>query len=460
MSPQRANWTHRSVTAIAEHADPAAFVTGRARAVVLDALQRGWSGPPFDPCELAKYLGVSLSPRHDILDARILPIGREKLRIEYNPNRPRGRMRFSIAHDLAHTLFPDCREAVRNRLPQHKMVADDWQLEMLCNLGASEMLMPIGSFPDLGREELNIDNLLAIRSKYDVSMEALLLRVVRLTREPCIVFCASRKEPGGGASRYQIDYATPSRALAGVGPLHAVLLPDDTVIRECTAIGFTAKGFDTWPNVRSRMRVECVGIPGYAGHAYPRVVGIAVPSGAKRGALKTITELTGDASQPRGDGSRIVAHVVNDGALVWGAGFGLQVRKKWPAVQRAYRTWVMSGRGHASMGNVCMTRAEDALYVCQMVCQRGFGPSTTPRIRYVALELCLEKLSVLAGKMNASVHMPRIGTGEAGGSWAVVKELIENILCEAGIAVSVYQLPPRRERAAGRASPVAVTPIG
>jgi hypothetical protein len=37
--------------------------------------------------------------------------------------------------------------------------------------------------------------------------------------------------------------------------------------------------------------------------------------------------------------------------------------------------------------------------------------------------------------------MPRIGTGEAGGSWHLISNLIVEELCSEGIPVKVYDLP-------------------
>jgi hypothetical protein len=42
--------------------------------------------------------------------------------------------------------------------------------------------------------------------------------------------------------------------------------------------------------------------------------------------------------------------------------------------------------------------------------------------------------------------MPRIGTGQAGGSWPVVEEIIHETLTKTGIKVVVYDLPQGRER--------------
>jgi Zn-dependent peptidase ImmA (M78 family) len=55
------------------------------------------------------------------------------------------------------------------------MQGDDWQLEMLCNMAASELLMPIGSLPTLEAEHLTIDSILELRKKYEASTEAILL---------------------------------------------------------------------------------------------------------------------------------------------------------------------------------------------------------------------------------------------------------------------------------------------
>jgi hypothetical protein len=37
--------------------------------------------------------------------------------------------------------------------------------------------------------------------------------------------------------------------------------------------------------------------------------------------------------------------------------------------------------------------------------------------------------------------MPRIGTGEAAGSWGLIVNLISEELCAKGVAVTVYDLP-------------------
>ena len=105
-------WNNQSVTKISMTGNPVEDIQNKAREVVFSAMQKGWSGPPFDPFELAERLNIQTVPREDIHDARMVPSGIQRLRIEFNPNRPRGRIRFSVAHEIAHALFPDCAEGI------------------------------------------------------------------------------------------------------------------------------------------------------------------------------------------------------------------------------------------------------------------------------------------------------------------------------------------------------------
>jgi hypothetical protein len=79
-----------------------------------------------------------------------------------------------------------------------------------------------------------------------------------------------------------------------------------------------------------------------------------------------------------------------------------------------------------------------------LVAQHGFGkPDSGPRLRYGALFSALEKVAALASTQQATVHMPRIGTGEAGGSWNIIEGIIRETLIARGIEVRIYDLKPR-----------------
>ncbi len=119
------------------------------------------------------------------------------------------------------------------------------------------------------------------------------------------------------------------------------------------------------------------------------------------------------------------------------------VRKRWPEVQEGFLRWAQEHRHEFKLGNVRLTEIDGSLGIVHMICQHGYGPSASPRVRYAELKACLERLADLSIQHHASVHMPRIATGEAGGSWSIAGELIEEALCKKGIAVTVYDLPHR-----------------
>ena len=440
MTYQERQWTNPSVIDFAQGADPVSAIQSKARQTVVEAAERGWQGPPYDPFHLAELLEISILPNDAVVDARIVPVA-EGLRIEFNPNRPHGRVRYSVAHELAHTLFPDCAEMVRNRTPSVELRDDIWQLELLCNIGAAELLMPTG-YTDLENEGIDIDNLLRLRGEFDVSTEAILLRIAKLTSTPCAVFAAARESMDGGDPGFRIDYNVPSRTW-NVGFPSNFRVESSTVLAECTAIGFTAKGTESWGSQLPVFDVQCVGIPPFPGDRFPRIAGVLTSENAIQPSALQIAYLFGDARKPRGTGKRIIAHVVNDGTPNWGGGFALEVAKEWGFIQKEFSDWVEQDRSNLSLGKIHRAQIEENLSIVHMVAQRGYGPSTRPRIRYTALKNVLDQLQEVASEQGASVHMPRIGTGQAGGNWELIRELIDERLVRRGTPVFVYALPDR-----------------
>ena len=80
--------------------------------------------------------------------------------------------------------------------------------------------------------------------------------------------------------------------------------------------------------------------------------------------------------------------------------------------------------------------------VANMIGQHGIkkGANGQP-IRYEALRDCLKTVAERARATGASVHMPRIGCGLAGGDWYRVEEIITSTLVASGVEVTVYDLP-------------------
>ncbi len=432
-------WTNPSVSKFARGSDPIEVMERVAREVVLSAIQEGWKGPPYDPFQLAEYLKIPTTPREDIQDARTVPAGAQHLRIEFNPTRPRSRMRFSVAHEIAHTLFPDCGETTRNRRAGKKERNDDWQLELLCNIAAAEILMPIGTGAALQHEPVLIENILHLQDEYDVSTEAMSLRLLKVTDDPCTMFAAARTSDE--TSVYRVDYTRCSRS-ATIDIPRGLRTPEQTILSNCTAVGFTAKGREAWAAGLPELQLECVGIPPYPRQRFPRIIGIGRLVDGGHLVSPHIRYLRGDVLQTKGTGNRIIAQVVNDKTPNWGgSGFARQVKKLFPRVQDDFLEWVTHEPKSFSLGNIHLSKVSDDLQIVSMIAQRGYGPSARPRIRYSMLRQCLDQLAEIVRSTVSDVQMPRIGAGQAGGDWAIISELIDSALVRRGIEVTVYTLP-------------------
>lgn len=428
-------WTNPSVLAFADQQDPVGVMEEKARSLALRAMDDGWEGPPFDPLALAQWLKIPIEARGDIPDARMVPLADGSLVLEYNPMRPRGRLRFSIAHEIAHSMFADCAEEVRNRGVTPIRATDNWQLEVLCNIGAAELLMPLGSFSNFSGTELSIRSVMDLRRQFDVSVEACLIRIVKLARSQCAAFCASKHADG----QYRIDYAMPAPGW-GSPVSTGQRVPAGSVIEDANAIGYTASGTELWGT--DSLRVECVGLAPYPGSVTPRVVGFLIAQAALERTGPELVEVIGDALSPRGKGPKLVAHVVPNTPRVWGgAGFASKVRRSFPEAWAQYQNQTIARHRAPILGEVFLTPIGGEITFAHMVAQQGFGASQTQRLRYAALAQCLAELRAKAGELGATVHMPRVGTGHGGASWDVVKELITEELVDKGVPTTVYSLP-------------------
>ena len=153
-----------------------------------------------------------------------------------------------------------------------------------------------------------------------------------------------------------------------------------------------------------------------------------------------ITYLKGDATVPQAKGSKLIAHVVND-LGGWGKGFVLAISRRWPEPEQAYRRWhAERARNDFALGAIQVVRVRPDIHVVNMLAQRGIRTgSKGPPIRYEALAEGLRKLRGVAEENRASVHMPRIGCGLAGGKWEKVEPLIEEALLDRPVFVYDYE---------------------
>ena len=466
---QDRTWTNASVHRLSPDNDPLATISTLVTELLLTAADAGAANSPTDPFQLASLMGIELRPHFDIEDAclvtdttsnvdapaaplaRFVPSG-APLVIEYNPTRPRGRLRYSVAHELAHAFFPDAAAATRHRTSAGAIeeAADDdsWQLELLCNVAAAEILMPTAAIEGLVNIPTDIDFLMAQRSRFHVSTEALLRRLVHATDRP-MALAAFNRVRDTMDSPLRCDYLLGSRAWQG-NIRRGTRIGAEALTRVPAAVGETTRGPSTVDGVL--WRTQAVGAPAYPGRLLPRVLALFEPIDAIPDGKPGLTFISGDiaeAIEAAADGTPVViAHVVSDGAHAWGRyGAAGAIARVAPQAANAFRNWSIAFDENLTLGNIHSVTVEAVtsvpVTVVSLVAQAGYGPSASPRLSYVALSEVLGKLADVAGAAGATVHMPRIGSGQGGGRWDLIQAAIERCLLDRDIPVVIYTLPPR-----------------
>ncbi|MFE2534188.1 macro domain-containing protein [Streptomyces sp. NPDC059371] len=155
--------------------------------------------------------------------------------------------------------------------------------------------------------------------------------------------------------------------------------------------------------------------------------------------MSEIRYVRGDATVPLAKGVKLIAHLCND-IGGWGKGFVLALSRRWPEPEAAYRAWHRGRAGNDfGLGAAQFVQVEPYVWVANLVGQRGIrtGSKGVP-VRYEAIDASLALLADRAVELGASVHMPRIGCGLAGGTWARVEPLVTERLVRRGLAVTVY----------------------
>lgn len=155
--------------------------------------------------------------------------------------------------------------------------------------------------------------------------------------------------------------------------------------------------------------------------------------------MSTILYVKGDATHPLGVEPSMIVHCCNN-LGVWGAGFVLAVSKRWPEPEAEYRAWAKQFAGaYMPLGAVQFVEVPERITVANLIGQSGVGTwRGVPPVRYEAIEAGLRRVAARALEIGASVHMPRMGCGLAGGEWSRVSAIVEKTLCARGVQVTVY----------------------
>jgi hypothetical protein len=432
-------WNHKSIIKLideSQNLDPVQEIRERAKRLVLKAFDLGWMGPPFNAIQLANLLGIDIIPNDSINDARIINLKKGHLQIQYNPFQKPTRINFSIAHEIGHTLFSDCEEEVRNR--EEDFTANR-QLEQLCNIAASEIQLPYAIFSnDANNTTLTIEGLLELARKYNASLESVFLRFAEVIDKPCAVLIGIFKKE----DEIVVDYSVSSKNFDYKIP-HGFIVPFNSKIAECTAPGWTSRETVSWDIFNNEEHIAyTIGISPYKRDNKHRIAILIVPKKIKCNEVeshKIILEY-GDATKPRGNDIKIIAQVVNTTAAT-GLGFGKSLVKNYPIVKDELAKWAKN-KLTFKLGESNLVKLNNQLYVFQMLAQKGLFPKAGEiPLKYDALRICLNSLTLTAKELGASIHMPQIGAGQARGDWNIILGMIYDELITRDVKVNIYILP-------------------
>jgi len=163
------------------------------------------------------------------------------------------------------------------------------------------------------------------------------------------------------------------------------------------------------------------------------------PAAAQRGsaAAAAAVEETGSEEAPTARGA--------PEAVAEGASSRREAADAPPAAEEASAEEALPWQEPFRLGAVQFLPTSSGLVeVANMIAQHGIKSSrrrgeTWDKVDYAALEEALDKVGRFAAMRGASVHMPRIGSGLAGGDWERIEQTIQATLLEKhGVSVWVY----------------------
>lgn len=151
-----------------------------------------------------------------------------------------------------------------------------------------------------------------------------------------------------------------------------------------------------------------------------------------------VNYIIGDATNPKIDGNKIIVHICND-IGGWGKGFVMAISKRWKTPEQKYREWYKTNENFV-LGQVQFVQVENEIWVANLIGQHKINRDENGNapIRYDAILSGLELVGQFAIDKNATVHMPRIGCGLAGGTWDKIEPLIDKALITNEIETFVY----------------------
>jgi hypothetical protein len=227
------DWTQR--TGIALSAEE--IIRKRCQQTIEFGKQLGMTGPPYNPAVLASCLGIQIEPSEMDMDrdALLIPRSDGGLLLRFNPRRPQSRINFTLCHEIVHTFFPDAYTQIHARGPENTPCP----VELLCDLGAAELLMPREDFLQLqSAHGSGLRSVAPLSRSFGASREPVIRRLAALaTRPSAAIFLrlGLRKEeqnhPESASPRLRIHHFEAGSSFPSFIPINKSSPEDSCVYR-------------------------------------------------------------------------------------------------------------------------------------------------------------------------------------------------------------------------------------
>ena len=188
-------------------------------AIVGEWLEFAGDEPPVDPEIVASYLGARVE-RRSTTEAGSVRWNGDHYLITVRGDDPSVRQRFTLAHEVMHIPFLKAGAGVSRRdVLTDRDEGSSSAEEVLCDLGASKLLMPDTRMAPYRRLRPNVEMAMSIADQFEVSIEAAARRIVALSDQPAaLVVLEPKLKPveARGVKRSRLEPALPG--LAGAAP--------------------------------------------------------------------------------------------------------------------------------------------------------------------------------------------------------------------------------------------------
>lgn len=144
-------------------------------------IESGMTEPPFSPRVYAPLRGVKEVVYKDMkIDGRLIPF-KDGFIIELRKDRAVERINFTFAHELAHTFFYESVPSIKYRTTENNYPQYDEEEEKLCNVAASELLMPTPIFSKIVKDfSASPQSLQKIAQIFRTSLTATIVKLLSL----------------------------------------------------------------------------------------------------------------------------------------------------------------------------------------------------------------------------------------------------------------------------------------